>query len=166
MMMYSICFDIGSESESSSDTSSLSSDSSSDDSDDDEIDDTRLLRQIQSKFKKLDAEKAKMNRSDSASTSAEVTGESSSLKRHSERRSSLDERIQEEISKKDEESRPAVKKRRAGLCQEILISVRFTFTLVFDIYQLYTLWIHLVLSKRFDTIYQREFAYFLSIQNM
>lgn len=116
-----------SDSSSSSDSSSLSSGSSSEDSDsDDDMDDTKLLLEIRNKLnapiqkvEKVKIENIKEEVIDTPSPIATVS------KTVDSRPTSIDERLKEQFNvvRKTSSETPA-KKRRVGLVQEIIISVR------------------------------------------
>lgn len=109
-----------SETESSSDTSSLSSDSEVTDDSDDEIDDNKLLRQIKSKFQKMDEEKnGKRTRAESEDVQGEIDSDKAALIDLLSGEVGPDN----EYAIKDTVVTP-VKKRRVGLVTEIIISPR------------------------------------------
>lgn len=130
-----------SESESSSDTSSESSGSSSENSDSEEdIDDTKLLMEVRKQMEKSKSAipaHVKLSQPSTFTPSPEVkfSGESdletdqdhsivSATGDEDVQRTSIDIRLKEQFNLKDD--KPPKKKRRVGLCEEIIISVSST----------------------------------------
>ncbi|XP_056630996.1 probable histone-lysine N-methyltransferase CG1716 isoform X2 [Diorhabda sublineata] len=126
-----------SDSESSSETSSVSSDSSSENSDSDEdVDDTRLLLEVRKQMETLPKLAP-----DNVLYDTPITTPSPDDEKHLENEMDVDEIIRRNVQQDDETRRPSIdmrlkeldlfvddkpvkKKRRVGLCEEIIISPR------------------------------------------